>query len=74
MLLIQADGNNNLSNPRDGNSGDASDPFPGSSNISSISDTGNISTSFSDIPSGVSLKNILFNRETKQIKLDVIIK
>ncbi|MFS2246095.1 M6 family metalloprotease domain-containing protein [Bacillus sp. A31] len=74
MLLIQADGNNNLSNPRDGNSGDAGDPFPGLSNISSISDTGNISTSFSEIPSGVSLKNILFNQETKQIKLDVIIK
>ncbi|MGC2882018.1 M6 family metalloprotease domain-containing protein [Bacillus subtilis] len=74
MLLIQADGNKDLDNPQDGNRGDSGDPFPGSHNITTLSDDGNISTSFSGSPSGVTLKNILFNPETKQIKLDVIIK
>ncbi|MDA2330934.1 M6 family metalloprotease domain-containing protein [Bacillus cereus] len=73
MLLIQADGEKDLENPNDRNSGDAGDPFPGTTNKVSLSDAGTISTSFPDKSSGVSLKNISYNRETKQIRLDVII-
>ncbi|MGH1053383.1 hypothetical protein [Bacillus cytotoxicus] len=73
MLLIQADGKKDLENPNDRNSGDAGDPFPGTTNKVSLSDAGTISTSFPDKSSGVSLKNISYNRETKQIRLDVII-
>jgi len=74
MLLIQADGNEDLRNPKDGNSGDAGDPFPGTSNTISLSDTGGISTSFpNSSPSGVVLKNISYDQETKNIQLDVII-
>ncbi|HDR3908677.1 TPA: M6 family metalloprotease domain-containing protein [Bacillus toyonensis] len=73
MLLIQADGNNDLLDPNDGNDGDPGDPFPGTSNIIKLSNTGRISTSFPDRSSGVSLKNISYHQETKQIKLDIII-
>ncbi|KAA6458909.1 MULTISPECIES: M6 family metalloprotease domain-containing protein [Bacillus cereus group] len=73
MLLIQADGRNDLRNPFDRNRGDAGDPFPGTTNKVNLSDAGPISTSFPGKLSGVSLKNISYNRETKQIRLDVII-
>ncbi|WP_458117995.1 M6 family metalloprotease domain-containing protein [Bacillus sp. PK6-026] len=74
MFLIQADGNNDLSDPYDRNSGDSGDPFPGVKNVTELSDIGSgISTSFSDGPSGVKLKNISFNPVSKHIQLDVII-
>lgn len=73
MYLIQADGNNDLGDPKDGDAGDAGDPFPGTSNTLQLSDSGRISTSFSGRTSGVSLRNITYNLATKNIKLDVVI-
>lgn len=71
MYLIQADGNEDLNDPNDRNSGDRGDPFPGSSNNTELLDHGRISTSFPGQPSGISLKNITFDPETKEITLDI---
>ncbi|WP_336783509.1 M6 family metalloprotease domain-containing protein [Paenibacillus illinoisensis] len=73
MMLIQADGRNDLNDPNDLNAGDAGDPFPGSKKVSDLNDSGVISTSFSDIASGVSLRNISFDEGTKQVQLDIVI-
>ncbi len=74
MMLIQADGYHDLLNPYDINNGDQGDPFPGKAGITQLLDTGKISTSFpGSVSSGVSLENISFNSQTKNIKLDVII-
>ncbi|MGM1048856.1 MAG: M6 family metalloprotease domain-containing protein [Bacillota bacterium] len=73
MMLIQADGRNDLNDPNDLNAGDAGDPFPGVKKVSEVNDSGVVSTSFPDNASGVSLKNISFNEETKQIRLDIVI-
>jgi immune inhibitor A len=74
MYLIQADGSKDLNDPSDNNSGNPGDPFPGTSNTTELLDIGeNISTSFESKRSGVSLRNITFNVETKQISLDVVI-
>ncbi len=59
LLLVQADGRRQLETPDDWNTGDAGDPFPGSSNRTELSDRGTISTSFPNgDDSGISLKNI----------------
>ncbi|NHN38732.1 M6 family metalloprotease domain-containing protein [Pseudomaricurvus alcaniphilus] len=59
LLLVQADGRRQLETPNDWNTGDAGDPFPGSSNRTDLTDRGTISTSFPDgEDSGISLKNI----------------
>ncbi|OEH91091.1 M6 family metalloprotease domain-containing protein [Bacillus solimangrovi] len=73
MLLIQADGKNDLLDPNDRNAGDSGDPFPGTRNVTQLSDTGSISTSFPDKPSGITLKNITYHPDTKNIEFDVTI-
>jgi len=74
MMLIQADGRHNLLNPDDGNIGDTGDPFPGIGNTTELSDTGTISTSFPGRPSSsVSIRNISYDQDTKNIRLDIII-
>ncbi len=72
MLLIQADGRHNLLDPDDYNNGDPGDPFPGERNVLGLSDQGDISTSFpGQVRSGISLKNIRYDAETKDIILDI---
>ena len=72
MLLIQADGRNNLLNPEDRNDGDAGDPFPGSSVVTRLDDQGTISTSFPGGPrSGIILENIVRDQATKEIRFDI---
>ncbi|TIX46188.1 MAG: hypothetical protein E5V26_02880, partial [Mesorhizobium sp.] len=63
LSLIQADGRNDLNSPDDWNQGDAADPFPGSENRVSLTDTGVASTSFPGTRSGISLKNISFSHD-----------
>ena len=58
LSIVQADGNNDLDNPNDGNQGDAADPFPGAENHFELSDVGIASTSFPGTRSGISFKNI----------------
>jgi immune inhibitor A len=63
LSLVQADGRNDLNSPDDWNKGDAADPFPGSENKVSLTDTGVASTSFPGKKSGISLKNISFSSD-----------
>jgi immune inhibitor A len=73
LLLVQADGKHQLEFPGDWNEGDAGDPFPGSENISMLSSSGNISTSFPNQQnSKVSLQNINRDTLTGEISLDII--
>jgi len=58
LSIVQADGNNDLDNPNDGNQGDAADPFPGAEDHFELSDVGIASTSFPGTRSGISFKNI----------------
>lgn len=59
MMLVEADGLQQLADPRDGNDGDDGDPFPGSAGTTRLGDTGPVSTSFpGGPPSGVRLSNI----------------
>jgi immune inhibitor A len=72
LLLVQADGRRQLQTPDDWNTGDAGDPFPGSSNRTDLSERGTISTSFPDgEDSGISLKNIQRDLDTGNISFDV---
>jgi immune inhibitor A len=62
LFLIEADENNALLNPNDGNQGDAGDPFPGATVRVELGDQGPISTSFPGRPrSGVYLTKIAQN-------------
>jgi immune inhibitor A len=70
MLLVQADGRHDLEVPDDGDEGDAGDPFPGSAAITSLGDTGPLSTSFPHRRSGVSLENISVDGH-RNIRVDV---
>ncbi len=59
MLLIQADGRNDLRYVRDDNLGDSGDPFPGARNVRRLGPSGVISTSFPGADeSGITLSNI----------------
>lgn len=71
LSIVQADGNNDLDNPNDGNQGDAGDPFPGAENHFELSDVGLASTSFPGTKSGISLKNIKLG-DDGVITLDVV--
>jgi len=72
LLLVQADGRRQLQTPNDWNTGDAGDPFPGSSNRTDLSERGVISTSFPDgEDSGISLNNIQRDADTGNISLQV---
>jgi len=74
MLLVQADGTHALETPGDFNSGDAGDPFPGTANVTSLDDTGKISTSFpGQVASVVRLSNIKLDSATGNVTLDVSI-
>ena len=71
LSLVQADGRNDLDNPKDWNQGDTGDPFPGSEEIDELSDVGPVSTSFPGTRSGISLKNIKIAADGV-ITLDVV--
>jgi immune inhibitor A len=72
LLLIQADGKHQLEVPGDWNEGDAGDPFPGSDNVTTLSDTGSISTSFpGQVRSRIRLQNISRDPSSGAITLDV---
>ncbi len=58
LLLVQADGRNDLNDPNDWNQGDAGDPFPGSAGKKTLSDVGETSTSFPGQRSGITLQAI----------------
>lgn len=59
MQLVQADGFQQLESPIGNNQGDDSDPFPGTKDVASVSDTGNASTSFPEGKnSGIRITNI----------------
>jgi immune inhibitor A len=75
MLLVQADGRHDLERPMDFNTGDAGDPFPGpAGKVTSLSDIGELSTSFPGKRSGISLSKIVIDPRTKVASLDIIIK
>jgi immune inhibitor A len=72
LLLVQADGRRQLQTPNDWNTGDAGDPFPGSSNRTDLTERGVISTSFPDgEDSGISLSNIQRDPDTGDISLQI---
>jgi|GEM_PF-186945 len=72
LALLQADGRNDLSRPDDWNSGDAGDPFPGSSDRTELTDAGNPSTSFAQgAASGISLRNIRRDPSNGRVSLNV---
>ena len=72
LLLVQADGRRQLQTPNDWNTGDAGDPFPGSSNRTDLTERGTISTSFPDgEDSGINLKNIQRDPDSGIISLQV---
>ena len=60
LTLIQADGQRDLEDPDGWNQGDEGDPFPGSSGVDKLLDTGDISTSFDGSRSGVEVRDIKF--------------
>jgi immune inhibitor A len=72
MLLVQADGRHDMEKPKDQDAGDAGDPFPGSGAKTELLDSGNISTSFPGVRSGVALKNITVDTDNGNIKVDVV--
>lgn len=73
LQLIQADGRRDLERVGDSNQGDSGDPFPGVTNRTELSDSGNISTSFPDgDDSGIELKNVQRDAVTSVITLDAI--
>jgi immune inhibitor A len=72
MLLIQADGRHHLRDPDDRHNGDPGDPFPGSKQVATLTDTGIISTSFpNSCASGITLLNIQHHASTKEVRLDI---
>jgi subtilisin-like proprotein convertase family protein len=72
LLLLQADGRHDLERAGDWNSGDAGDPFPGSSARSELSDAGELSTSFAQsAASGISLRNIQRDAATGRVSFAV---
>jgi len=73
LMLLQADGRRDLE--RLGTQGDAGDPFPGSTNQTSLNDSGTVSTTFPGAltPSGVFLRNIARNAVTGVITCNVIV-
>ena len=72
MYLVQADGRHDLEIPNDWNQGDEGDPFPGSTERSSLLDTGGISTSFpGEDPSGIRLVNISRDHVSGSVFLDI---
>lgn len=74
MLLVQADGRHDLETPGDFNEGDAGDSYPGTSNRTELTDTGDISTSFpGQARSGISLSNIAVYSNSGEVKLDIAI-
>ena len=72
MMLIEADGRHNLETASDQDQGDAGDPFPGSKKVHELLDTGNISTSFPGVKSGIALKNITMDPQSGSVKLDIV--
>ena len=74
LYLIQADGKHDLDRVEQFayNAGDAGDPFPGSEGITSVKSTGNISTSFPGMDSGITIENIKV-QSGRLITLDIII-
>jgi immune inhibitor A len=75
LTLIQADGKKDLEDPDGWNQGDEGDPFPGSENIVSLNDFGDVSTSFDDKHSGISFKDIAVDSDgvvTLQIVIDEV--
>jgi immune inhibitor A len=73
MLLVQADGRHDLERPDDQNEGDAGDPFPGAALVTGLGDMGEISTSFVETRSGISLSNIAVDPQTGVVSLNVTI-
>lgn len=72
LLLVQADGRRQLQTPNDWNTGDAGDPFPGSSNRTNLTEKGVISTSFPDgDDSGVQINNIVRTVGSGDISLEI---
>lgn len=70
-LLIQADARNDMViNPFNG--GDESDPFPGSFDVTHLSSSGIISTSFPNATANFVLNNINYDLATKLVTLDVV--
>lgn len=78
LYLIQADGNQNLDyyeGDACSNDGDAGDPFPGSSNRRSLTDSGPLSTSFPGQPvSGIIFENINHESATGEITVTIRIR
>jgi immune inhibitor A len=72
MLLVEADGRHDLERPGDQDEGDAGDPFPGTSARTDLMDTGAISTSFANLHSGITLRNISV-QASGAVKVDVVI-
>lgn len=72
LVLVEADGLNNLEMPNDANEGDAGDPFPGATKCVTLGETGVSSTSFpgGGAPSGVRLSNIV-QQEDGSIRLTI---
>lgn len=78
LQLVQADGEGHLELPLEVpgvivNQGDAGDPFPGETMRTSVSDVGDVTTSFHDKRSGVTLSNIAMNLQTGEVTLDITI-
>lgn len=71
MVLIEADGRHDLEDGSDQDEGDAGDPFPGSGKKHELLDTGDISTSFPGMSSGISLENITVEAGGT-VKLDIV--
>jgi immune inhibitor A len=76
MYLIQADGKHNLEFPSDGNVGDAGDPFPGSSNRTTLleKDTRFPKNDGGAKKSGIELTDIRVDAITKVVTLSVSLK
>ena len=72
MRLIPANGRHHLLNPDDQNRNAPGDPFPGSQHITTLTDTGDVSTSFPDSPaSGIALHNITHDSAAQEVRLDI---
>lgn len=75
LLLLQADGKHDLEKPDDWNSGDAGDPFPGSSRKVKLTDAGKVSTNFpGGKKSGVTISTIRFDSIKGELKFKINIK
>jgi hypothetical protein len=75
MHLIQAGGRHPRLSPDDYHDATPGDPFPGSKRVTTLTDTGEVSTSFpGGAASGITLQHIVHDTVSKEVRFDIVFK